>query len=92
MRPDSVSAKSLIVDDHISMIGTFNLDPRSAHLNTECIVIIDDRTINQQLSQTFSEDWQPDSAWTANPENEKEASLWSRILTRLSALVPTEVL
>ena len=33
-------AKSMVVDGKITVIGTFNLDPRSANLNTECIVII----------------------------------------------------
>ncbi len=30
-------AKSMVVDKNITVIGTFNLDPRSANLNTECI-------------------------------------------------------
>ena len=33
-------AKSMVVDDHIAVIGTFNLDPRSANLNTECFAVI----------------------------------------------------
>lgn len=85
-------AKSLIVDDNISMIGTFNLDPRSAHLNTECIVVIDDQIINQQLSQIFYNDIQPESAWEANPENEKEASVKARFMTWLTKIVPKSVL
>ena len=33
-------AKSMIIDKKITVIGTFNLDPRSANLNTECIVVV----------------------------------------------------
>ena len=33
-------AKSMVIDDDITVIGTFNLDPRSANLNTESIIII----------------------------------------------------
>jgi len=33
-------AKSMVIDDNITVIGTFNLDPRSANLNTECFTII----------------------------------------------------
>jgi len=31
-------AKSMVIDNEITVIGTFNLDPRSANLNTECII------------------------------------------------------
>ena len=30
-------AKSMVIDDDITVIGTFNVDPRSANLNTESI-------------------------------------------------------
>jgi phosphatidylserine/phosphatidylglycerophosphate/cardiolipin synthase-like enzyme len=30
-------AKSMVIDGKITVIGTFNLDPRSANLNTECV-------------------------------------------------------
>ena len=33
-------AKSMVIDGHTTVIGTFNLDPRSANLNTECLTII----------------------------------------------------
>lgn len=33
-------AKSMVIDDYITVIGKFNLDPRSAYLNTECFAVI----------------------------------------------------
>ena len=33
-------AKSMVIDGETVVIGTFNLDPRSANLNTECVTII----------------------------------------------------
>ena len=33
-------AKSMVIDGYTTVIGTFNLDPRSANLNTECVTII----------------------------------------------------
>ncbi len=36
----AVHAKSMVIDGHITVIGTFNLDPRSANLNTECVTVI----------------------------------------------------
>ena len=44
-------AKSMVVDEEIAVIGTFNLDPRSANLNTECIAIIYDLKIAGNLYQ-----------------------------------------
>ena len=35
-------SKSMVVDNETTVIGTFNLDPRSANLNTECLAIIKD--------------------------------------------------
>lgn len=45
----SIHAKSYIFDDHISFIGSFNLDPRSAFLSTENMVIIDGEEFNKAL-------------------------------------------
>ncbi|MBI3235454.1 MAG: phospholipase D family protein, partial [Bacteroidetes bacterium] len=33
-------AKSMVIDGNVTVIGTFNLDPRSANLNTECFAMI----------------------------------------------------
>jgi putative cardiolipin synthase len=37
----SLHGKSYIIDDHLSIVGTFNLDPRSAYLSTESMVFIE---------------------------------------------------
>lgn len=38
-------AKTVVVDDHVSVIGSSNLDFRSFHLNAECnVLILDDAT------------------------------------------------
>ena len=44
-------AKSMVIDDHIIMVGTFNLDPRSANLNTECVVIVRDQQQARRLKR-----------------------------------------
>ena len=41
-------AKSMVIDNEITVVGTFNLDPRSANLNTESIVIIPSKEISQE--------------------------------------------
>ncbi|MDH5368133.1 MAG: phospholipase D family protein [Cyclobacteriaceae bacterium] len=79
-------AKSMTIDHEIAVIGTFNLDPRSANLNTECIAIIHDVSIATKLHDTMAEELKPENAWRItsdfNPDNEadnaKRFQLWLR--------------
>jgi len=47
--PDTLHAKSAVLDDKIALIGSFNIDPRSQHLNTETAVAIRDSMTARQL-------------------------------------------
>jgi cardiolipin synthase C len=49
--PDTIHAKSAVLDDQLALIGSFNMDPRSQHLNTETAVAIPDRETARQLRQ-----------------------------------------
>jgi cardiolipin synthase C len=49
--PDTIHAKSAVLDDELALIGSFNMDPRSQHLNTETAVAIPDRETARQLRQ-----------------------------------------
>ncbi len=79
-------AKSMVVDKEIAVIGTFNLDPRSANLNTECIAVVNDTTIATNLANTMLEEFKEENAWQTtrdfNPDdlasNGKRFQLWLR--------------
>ncbi len=44
--PNTVHAKTAVIDNRIALVGTFNLDPRSAHINREvAIKMTDSRNI-----------------------------------------------
>lgn len=45
----SYHGKSILIDDDISIVGSFNIDMRSAYLDTELMLVIDSREINQML-------------------------------------------
>lgn len=45
----SLHAKTILIDDNISVIGSFNLDMRSAYLNTETMLVVDCPELNAQL-------------------------------------------
>ena len=96
--PDKMDAqvglhsKSMIIDDAISVVGTFNMDPRSANLNTESFVVVRDAELTAQMESYFATDMSERNAWPASKSNEKEAGLKRRILTFFSKLVPEALL
>jgi len=87
-------AKSMVVDDHIAVIGTFNLDPRSANLNTECFAVIRNARIAQDLRQAMDVDTRPENAWhtTAAFNPDGAVSAGKRIKVWLRRVVPKAVL
>jgi cardiolipin synthase C len=87
-------AKSMVVDQKIAVIGTFNLDPRSANLNTECIAVIRNETIGSNLFETMTEELKPENAWQTtidfNPDS--YASRGKRFQLWLRGIVPKSIL
>lgn len=49
----SYHGKSILIDDNISVIGSFNVDMRSVYLDTELMLVIDSREINSQLNEAM---------------------------------------
>lgn len=88
-------SKSMVVDGRISVIGTFNIDPRSANLNTECMAVIYDEAFTERLMAFKEVDVRPENAWRIrkdfNPDKhagwKKRFGVWWR-----SKLVPKSVL
>ncbi|WP_201632038.1 phospholipase D family protein [Psychrobacter immobilis] len=52
----SLHAKTFAVDDYQVFIGSYNVDPRSANINTEMGVIINDEELASQLHGALSDD------------------------------------
>ena len=67
-------AKSMVIDGEVTVVGTFNLDPRSANLNTECVTIIYSKEITKGVFDGMQEELKPENCWettvTYNPDNE----------------------
>lgn len=49
----SLHTKAFVVDDRYGFVGSFNLDPRSAYLNTEMGVLFDDPDIATALREEY---------------------------------------
>ena len=52
----SLHAKTFAIDDHQVFIGSYNVDPRSANINTEMGVIINDDELARQLHKALGDD------------------------------------
>ncbi len=56
-------AKSLVVDTDISFVGSYNLDPRSENINTECGVIVKDKGFAKRLENSIAMDTRAQNSW-----------------------------
>ncbi|WP_206605720.1 phospholipase D-like domain-containing protein [Pelagibaculum spongiae] len=87
-------AKSMVIDDYTSVIGTYNFDPRSANLNTENLVIIPSEKIAREIKQGMLQEMQPENAWRVshvwNPDSEVKIS--KRLGVKLRRIIPKSVL
>jgi len=58
-----IHAKSLVVDDCLAFIGSYNLDPRSENLNTEVGLVIEDEAFARELREEIEADMRPENSW-----------------------------
>ena len=58
-----IHAKSFVIDDRIAYIGSYNLDPRSANLNTEVGLLIEDPAVAARLKASILNDCRAQNSW-----------------------------
>jgi phosphatidylserine/phosphatidylglycerophosphate/cardiolipin synthase-like enzyme len=89
-----IHAKSMVIDGKTTVIGTFNLDPRSANLNTECITVIHSQKVSQGVLSGMEEEYKPENSWettlTFNPDDKADKKV--RVKTWLHKALPKEIL
>ncbi len=87
-------AKSMVVDDSIAVIGTFNLDPRSANLNTECFAVIHSKEIARDMANIMKEELESQNSWhtTLDYNPDSEAGLGKRLKVAFRRVVPKSIL
>ncbi|UOO80910.1 phospholipase D family protein [Uruburuella testudinis] len=102
----SLHAKTFIVDQERVFIGSLNLDPRSARLNTEMGVVIKSPEIAAAMQRTLA-DTTPQYAYKVtlnrrgklqwqDPESgetlkkEPEAGFWKRLTVKILSILPIE--
>jgi phosphatidylserine/phosphatidylglycerophosphate/cardiolipin synthase-like enzyme len=87
-------AKSMVIDGKITVIGTFNLDPRSANLNTECFAVIRSAQVAEGVLKGMNEEFMPENSWettkTYNPDMLAGEKKNKKLV--IKKLVPKEIL
>jgi putative cardiolipin synthase len=87
-------AKSMVIDGKITVIGTFNLDPRSANLNTECVTVIHSKKITKEVEMEMLEEFKPENAWETtsiwNPDT--QATLKKNMKVKMMKIIPKGIL
>ncbi|CAG4907003.1 Cardiolipin synthase C [Paraburkholderia saeva] len=59
----SLHAKTFVIDRQTLVIGSMNLDPRSANLNTELVLVIHSPPLADQLARIFDHATAPAVSW-----------------------------
>jgi len=60
--PDTLHAKTLVIDGRTVVVGSYNLDPRSQNLNAEVMCAVEDEEIAQQVRASLDEHLE--NTWT----------------------------
>jgi phosphatidylserine/phosphatidylglycerophosphate/cardiolipin synthase-like enzyme len=87
-------AKSMVIDKQITVIESFNLDPISANLNTECIVIVNSEPISEGVLKGMEEEFKPENSWetTLDFNPDAEVGNYKRLKTWTRKLLPKSIL
>ncbi len=82
-------AKSIVIDENISLIGSHNFDHRSDILNTESGLIIESKAMAQLLTQKITVDMLPENSWTiAANKKIPVLSFFSGLIANVSRSLP----
>jgi cardiolipin synthase C len=59
----SLHSKVMVIDRELTWVGSFNIDPRSALINTELAVVVQSASLAAATAQMIEADVSPDRAW-----------------------------
>ena len=64
----SYHGKSITIGDELAIVGSFNMDMRSAYLDTELMLVVDSKEVTSQL-KGYMEAYEADSVKVLDEEN-----------------------
>lgn len=85
----AIHAKTMVIDSELLFIGTFNLDPRSANLNTEVGVLIRNKELASQVEGYIARDTLPENSWDISAGDiDSSAPFWKQVKVSLLTILP----
>ena len=75
-----VHTKAVLVDDRLSVVGSYNLDMRSTYLDTELMLVIDSEKLNQQIRETELDYMEKSKEVLANGQETEGAKYQGKVL------------
>ena len=69
----------MVIDGTLSVIGSYNMDPRSRVWNTEIALIVEDADFAAQVLSEMERDFAPEAAWRLTL-NEEGDLLWNGVV------------
>ena len=81
-----VHTKAVLIDDRLSVAGSYNLDMRSTYLDTELMLVIDSEKLNQQIHETESDYMEKSKEVLANGQETEGAKYQGKALNRKKKL------
>jgi putative cardiolipin synthase len=72
----SLHGKAAVFDRKTVFVGSFNLDPRSAELDTETVFVVQSPELAEQFLQAFATDFEAANAWRIGRVNGKDNVAW----------------
>ena len=68
--------KAMVFDERVSIIGSYNMDPRSRVWNSEIALVVDDAGFAAEVLEEMARDFTPDAAWHVTLDDNGKL-LWS---------------
>ena len=68
----SLHAKTSVFDRERVFVGSFNLNPRSAYLNSEMAFVVKSKQLAQQVAAGIKRNMEPESSWKVSLNDEQQ--------------------
>lgn len=102
--PYGLHAKSVVFDDHMVGIGSFNFNLRSTYLNTESVLVIESESVAKELTKQLNVAMGEEHSWKLGLDDdgvywrsgpdiwraEPEVGRWKQFQSRLLQMLPIE--
>jgi phosphatidylserine/phosphatidylglycerophosphate/cardiolipin synthase-like enzyme len=85
----SIHQKTLVIDDHVVVIGSHNFDPRSTVINTEAALIVRDQGFAKRVREKIARVLEPANSWLIAPvQTVPVIGHFSHLLASISRVLP----